>query len=98
MTFSNGHLRAIWCRLIGEADLPPDHAAVFKAITRYSVVDRDKAYERLGYFGTLQKHGREIKGFLKSYKEMPTQLCTPKEFQQKIAGGDPAFPSALIQT
>lgn len=90
-------LRAIWCRMIEKDELPTDHAAVFKAMTRYSVVDRDKAYERLGYFGSKTKHGTPTKGFLKPYNEMPTQLCTTKDFREKIAGGDPLLPS-LIET
>ena len=31
--------------------LPEDHFQVFKAITRYSFVDKQAAYERLGHFG-----------------------------------------------
>jgi len=31
--------KEIWCRLLGVSSLPPDHFAVFKAITKYRVVD-----------------------------------------------------------
>jgi hypothetical protein len=90
-------LRAIWCRMFEMDELRPDHAAVFKAMTKYSVVDREKAYERLGFFGTKMKNGKMSKGFLKPFKEMPTQLCSTKDFRKKIAGGDPSMPS-LIET
>jgi Reverse transcriptase (RNA-dependent DNA polymerase) len=90
-------LRALWCRMIGEIDLPPDHAAVFRAITKYAVVDRDQVYERLGFMGPKAKNGKMVRGYLKSYKQIPNQLCTPKVFREKIAGGDPAFPTLIEQ-
>lgn len=82
-------LKNLWCRLLGEAKLPPDHFQVFKAITQYAVVDKQKVYERLGHFGqkSLTKPGEPIKGYLTSYRNMPKQLCTGAEFRQKIAGG-----------
>jgi Reverse transcriptase (RNA-dependent DNA polymerase) len=88
-------LRDLWCRMIGVSELPPDHAAVFRAITQYAVVDRDAVYERLGFIGTKTRNGRAVRGFLKGFKEIPNQLCSPKEFRLKIAGGDPALPSLI---
>ena len=87
-------LRRIWCRLWEVDELPPDHAKVFRAITRYAVVDRDSVYERLGYYGPKPKGG---KGFLKPFKEIPMQLCTPKDFKEKICGGLPEYPSLIEQ-
>jgi len=88
-------LRGVWCRIIGVNDLPPDHEAVFRAITQYAVVDRDQVYERLGFIGTKTENGREVRGFLKAYSEIPMQLCTPEEFRRKIAGGDKSLPSLI---
>lgn len=85
-------LRQVWCRLWDVDELPTDHAQVFKAITRYAVVDRNSVYERLGYYGPKPKGG---KGFLKPFNEMPMQLCTPKEFREKICGGSPDYPSLI---
>ncbi len=85
----------LWCRLIGANDLPPDHKSVFRAITEYAVVDRDKVYERLGFMGVKEKNGKRVKGYLRKYNEIPLQLCTPQEFRQKIAGGDPQFPKII---
>lgn len=90
-------LQNLWCRMIGVTELPPDHAAVFRAITKYAVVDRDQVYERLGFIGLKTKNGKQVRGYLKSYREIPTQLCTPEEFRQKIAGEDVAFPSLITQ-
>ena len=88
-SLDHGLLYRLWCRLIGATDLPPDHNAVFRAITNYAVVDRDKVYERLGFIGLKKKNGKTVRGYLRSYNEMPTQLCTTQEFRQKIAGGRP---------
>ncbi|MDR3440857.1 reverse transcriptase domain-containing protein [Telmatospirillum sp.] len=90
-------LHKIWCELLGVADLPPDHAAVFRAITKYAVVDRDKLYERLGIIGPKVKNGKLVRGYLKSFREIPMQLCTPAIFRAKVAGGDPTVPS-IIET
>lgn len=87
----------LWCRMIEVTQLPPDHEAVFRAITKYAVADRDQVYERLGFIGSKLKNGRKVKGYLVPYKEMPKQLCTPKEFRAKIAGGDPSFSKLIKQ-
>lgn len=73
-------LKEKWCQLLGESSLPDDHFAVFKAITRYSVVDRKEALQALGYInadGSLDDPGARL----------PKQLCNGEEFREKIAGG-----------
>lgn len=83
-------LKAVWCELLDVNKLPEDHFKVFRAITRYSVVEKQAVYERLGYFGIKQKSasGKGTLGYLVPYNKMPRQLCTGHEFRQKIAGGD----------
>jgi hypothetical protein len=49
-------LKAQWLRVIGESRFPQDHAAVFKAVTRYAVVDISEAYERLEPFAFTRTH------------------------------------------
>ena len=82
-SIDHARLENIWCRLLGVASLPPDHLAVFKAITQYSVVDYRKAYEALGYFG-IKSSG--IPGYLVTRKNMPKQLCSMQDFKKKICG------------
>lgn len=91
-------LKALWCRLLGVDRLPPDHFAVFKNITKYRVVDRVEAYTRLGFYGvkSLTKSRHPINGYLVPYKDIPTQLCPPFDFRQKILGEDGKAPS-LVQ-
>ena len=61
---------------------------MFKALTQYHWVDRTEAYRRLDYFGEkLTPKGDKIEGYLRPWKEIPTQLCSPSEFREKIAGG-----------
>ena len=91
-SIDHGVLREVWCRLLGVDKLPADHAHVFRAITRYAVVDRDAVYERLGYYGSKPGGG---KSFLRPYNKMPMQLCTPKEFREKICGGLSKYPSLI---
>jgi Reverse transcriptase (RNA-dependent DNA polymerase) len=83
-------LKYLWCGLLGVSRLPPDHFRVFEAATRYSFVERKAVYERLGHFGVkkMTKAGKPIYGHLTRHKDMPKQLCTGKEFRERIAGGD----------
>jgi RNA-directed DNA polymerase len=48
-SISHEHLKQSWCKLIGKPKLPPDQYAVFKAVTRYAVVDRDSCWKELGF-------------------------------------------------
>ena len=83
-------LKAAWCDLLGVSKLPEDHFKVFRAITKYSVVEKQAVYERLGYFGIKRKSklGKVTRGYLVPYSKMPRQLCSGQEFRKKIAGGD----------
>lgn len=83
-------LYTLWCRLFAVKKLSEDHFQVFKAITKYAVVDKISVYERLGHFGVKRtgKNGIPIRGYLTPYKKMPKQLCIGKEFRKKIAGGN----------
>lgn len=81
-------LKVLWCRLLGVGRLPPDHHHVFKAITKYAVVDKQEVYQRLGHYGEKRKSraGIPINGYLTPYKKVPKQLCDGKQFRSLIAG------------
>ena len=89
-------IKQIWCHLLEVEQLPSDHYAVFKNITKYHFVDQRATYRRLGYFGLRERNGEMIDGFLRPYRDMPKQLCSSADFRAKVCGADPAFPS-LIQ-
>lgn len=84
-----------WCDLLGVDRLPPDHFTVFRNITRYHVVDQKDVYRRLGFIETVKVNGYPREQYTTPYREMPTQLCTPAEFREKICGGDPNLPSLV---
>lgn len=93
---SHSRIKKIWYDLLGVDELPPDHYAVFKNITKYRFVDQRSVYKRLDYFGLIQQGNHTIEGFKVPYRDMPKQLCSPEDFRAKICGGDPALPS-LVQ-
>ncbi len=85
--------------LLVNRKLNPAELAVFKAVTNYSTVDRELVFERLGLYdkghGKNRKHRRMAKiDHLRSNNQR--QICSPKEFRDKICGEDPNYPS-LIQ-
>lgn len=65
-----------FCSLLDVDQLPPDHYAVFRNITRYRYVEQREVYRRLGYFGDKEVDGKRIEGFLVSYRDMPKKLCS----------------------
>ena len=78
-------LKAAWARVLGRAagDLPKDHYAVFRALTCYSSIDRDRCLERLGLSA-----GDGLEG-------LPKPLCTIADFRRLIRGGDGLLPSII---
>ncbi len=88
-------IKQIWCDLLGVDELPPDHYAVFKNITKYRFVDQMEVFRRLNYLGTIERAGKTIEEFKVTYRDMPKQLCSPEDFRAKICGGNPAYPSLI---
>lgn len=88
----HARIKRHWRDLLGVSELPDDHYAVFKAITRYWIVDSKKAYEALGFFGTKPSG---IPGYLTPKKDMPKQLCGPQEFRDKICGKAAGYPDLI---
>ncbi|MEY4706718.1 MAG: hypothetical protein RJB58_441 [Pseudomonadota bacterium] len=72
-----------WCNLLGQSKLPDDHFAVYQSITRYSQIDRDEVYRRLGIMAWDASLGRWK--YTKSKAEIPLQLCSIADFRSKIA-------------
>lgn len=89
-------LRLKWAALLNTPELPPDHKAVFRAITRYAIVDRDAAYERLGYLTWQSKGAGKIPVYSISFKNMPRQLCTNAEFREKICGKGGQYSNLIV--
>ena len=64
-------LRSAWSRLLGVAELPDDHYAVFKSVTKFSKVDRDKLYAEFGISKTNPRNNR-------------VRICLPSEFRARV--------------
>lgn len=65
-------LKKSWCKILKVNTLPPDHYAVYKAITKFSTVNTE---EVLKYFNISKN-----KANLKSYKNK--RICTAQEFRE----------------
>lgn len=85
-TIPHAVLKVGWIGLLGTGGiLPDDHYAVFRALTRFSKVDRDRCLERLG----LPKDT--------PMEELPKPLCSVADFRRLIRGDGTGMPS-LIET
>ncbi len=71
-TLDHQVLKKQWASVLGVVAIPDDHYAVFKSITRFAWVLRDKALKALG----ISKHNPRA--------NRRKRLCTPEEFRTKI--------------
>jgi hypothetical protein len=91
-------LKMRWEYVVGRG-LDDAELAVWRAVTKYSVVDRDSVYERLKMYeksgGTTRKE-QKMRNIDKLKAQGKRQLCSPSDFRHFIAGANPKYPS-LIQ-
>lgn len=80
-SLDHGRLKRVWCQLLGETQLPKDHYAVFKQLTRQPTISRDVAFERLGY---SERDKRGVLQYVKARKDVPRQLCSSARFRQEV--------------
>jgi hypothetical protein len=64
-------LKQRWKQLLGVNELPGDHYAVFKAITRYAWVERDAVFALFGITNEQKEQRKRT-------------ICTPKEFRERV--------------
>jgi hypothetical protein len=67
------YLKTVWAGLLGIPSLPEDHYALFKSLTKYSMVERKALYDCLGLSHNNPKRER-------------FRLCDPVEFRNKVRG------------
>jgi RNA-directed DNA polymerase len=70
----HGILKRAWVALLGKPTLPRDHYAVFRSITRWSRVRKDKLFSSLN----ISIHNPRPKGLTRR------RLCTPSQFRTKV--------------
>jgi len=64
-------LKKSWCELLNSKKLPEDHYNVFKSLTKFSKVNKNKLYETF----SISK---------KNPKKEHKRICTPYEFRQVV--------------
>lgn len=57
-TMDHGHLKAMWELVMNVKKLPGDHYAVYKAITAFSIVEKEALFEKLNISTHNPKNGR----------------------------------------
>jgi RNA-directed DNA polymerase len=65
-------LKKAWASLLDESILPEDHFAIFKSLTKFSVVDKESLYEKLNISLNNPKAGKR------------TKLCEAIEFREIV--------------
>lgn len=70
-TIDHSQLKVRWKELLGKSELPADHYAVFRALTRYALVERDEVFKTLGVSLNNPRTGRR-------------RLCEPLEFRTTV--------------
>lgn len=70
-TLDHQILKRMWASILDAEALPGDHFAVFKSLTKFSTVKRDKLFNQLGISVHNPKNGRY-------------RACIPKDFRDSI--------------
>ncbi|WP_269532206.1 antiviral reverse transcriptase Drt2 [Chitinimonas sp. BJYL2] len=71
-TIDHAQLKLRWKQLLGISELPSDHFAVYKALTKFAYVDRDEVFGALG----ISVHNPRGNG---KYR-----LCSPTNFRGQV--------------
>lgn len=64
-------LKEEWSKLLSKEKLPKDHYNIYKSLTNYSLVDKDKVYKLFN----ISKNNA---------KTRPYKICSIKEFREKV--------------
>lgn len=67
-------LKRAWSRVLGRDPLPDDHYALYRAITRFSIVDRSRLYREFD----ISEHNPKASG---------RRICLPEEFRTRVRLG-----------
>lgn len=65
------YLKSTWSLILNDVKLPSDHYAVFKSLTKFSIVDRDNLYSKLKISKNNPRFGRQ-------------RICNAKDFREKV--------------
>jgi Reverse transcriptase (RNA-dependent DNA polymerase) len=82
-TLDHSRLKRQWMQLMGFKTMPPDHYRVFRSITKFACVDREKLYWALGFIGVKSAGPSPRFGY--KVKRVPMQVCRGNVFRSKIS-------------
>lgn len=74
-TLDHRILKQTWAEVLGVQELPADHYSIYKQVTRYSLVEKEKLAE------VLPRYRASIKA-----KHRRERICTPAEFRTLVVG------------
>lgn len=74
-TIDHSQLKQRWKSLLHVSELPPDHFAVFRTLTRHAVVDRNAVFKEFGISLHNPRAGRQ-------------RICTAEEFRNRVRGNN----------
>ncbi|WP_341363411.1 reverse transcriptase domain-containing protein [Thalassospira sp. SN3W] len=89
-------IKALWKSLLDCNELPEDHYAVFKNITKYRYVDQKQLLRRLEYLRKTSAGKKSFEKLTIPFKKIPKQICSPSDFREKVCGSGGKYKS-LIQ-
>lgn len=82
-TLSHQILKSSWKQILNIENLPEDHLAVFKSVTKFSYVDREELFELLNISNSNPRSdGRK-------------RICSPVEFRKLVRHGNYIKPNPL---
>ncbi|ELQ6046719.1 hypothetical protein R2200_002337 [Cronobacter malonaticus] len=86
-TLNHALLKDAWCRLLATDKLPDDHYAVFKSITNFSKVEKEKLYDLMKIPKNNAKHTKKTR----------KQICSFEDFRNKVRKGKLIIPNKDIK-
>lgn len=82
-TLDHSFLKDAWCRLLATDKLPEDHYAVFRAITKFSKVEKEKVYDLMSIPRNNAKYTKKTR----------RQICSFVDFRGKVRKANLIIPN-----
>lgn len=82
-TLDHSILKREWSNILGLTELPSDHYNVFRSLTKFSKVDRDKVFELFN----ISPHNPKLNGNSKHQSQIKNKrlkICEPHEFRSDV--------------
>ena len=94
-SLDHDRLRSRWAQLLDVPQLPPDHEAVFRSLTKYAVVDREALCRRLDLRKSTDDRGNLLLVSAATGQPLGKKLCDTSSFREKVEGRGGKFPPLI---